>query len=331
MNVNALIDAIMRQTTVLIAHLATSAGMRAPLAHVANEVFRELAVELKAQGVGGKVIADMFGMALRTYQAKMRRLSESATFRGRTLWEAVLDYIQEQGTIGRGQILHRFRRDDDATVRGVLNDLVETGMVFKSGRGDRTRYMAAEPEQLGEAGVGGDDAMVLVAINRYQPISAEEIAEAIKLEQAVVEAALERLARDGRVRQVEGVEGPAWRCDDCVVPFGAEVGWEAAVFDHYQALVTALCLKLRQGQTTARRKDATGGSTWGYDIWQGHPMEEEVLGALALAREAAGDLRARLEEYNRSHPPPAEGTTRVIFYAGQTVLEDEDTGLGGAT
>ena len=39
MNVNLLIDALVRQTTVLIAQLATIAGIRAPLAHVADQVF----------------------------------------------------------------------------------------------------------------------------------------------------------------------------------------------------------------------------------------------------------------------------------------------------
>jgi hypothetical protein len=42
MNVNVLIDSIVRQTTVLIAQLATTAGVRAPLAHLADQVFVEL-------------------------------------------------------------------------------------------------------------------------------------------------------------------------------------------------------------------------------------------------------------------------------------------------
>ena len=53
-----LIDAIVRQTTVLIASLATAAGNRPSLAHVANEVLGHLVTELKAQGVGNKVIAE---------------------------------------------------------------------------------------------------------------------------------------------------------------------------------------------------------------------------------------------------------------------------------
>jgi hypothetical protein len=36
----------------------------------------------------------MFGLALRSYQQKVQRLSESATDRGLTLWEAVHAHIQ---------------------------------------------------------------------------------------------------------------------------------------------------------------------------------------------------------------------------------------------
>ncbi len=65
MNAQVLIDSIVRQVTVLIAQLATSGGIRAPLSHVANQVFLDLARELEEQGVSRKVSADMFGMALR--------------------------------------------------------------------------------------------------------------------------------------------------------------------------------------------------------------------------------------------------------------------------
>jgi hypothetical protein len=70
MNVSALIDAIVRQTTVLLAQLATTDSGRVQLAHTANQVFLNLALELKRQGVSARVIADMFGLALRTYQER---------------------------------------------------------------------------------------------------------------------------------------------------------------------------------------------------------------------------------------------------------------------
>jgi hypothetical protein len=147
MDATVLIDAVVRQTTVLIAQLATAAGGRAPLAHTANQVFVDLVRELKEQGVANKVIADMFGLALRTYHDKVRRLSESSTVRGKSLWEATLAYIEDEGTVLQAAVLHRFRNDDESTVRGVLTDLVESGMIFRTGRGHRVTYRAAKPEE----------------------------------------------------------------------------------------------------------------------------------------------------------------------------------------
>jgi hypothetical protein len=327
MNVNALIDAMVRQTTVLIAHLATASGVRAPLAHVANQVFLDLVHELRVQGVGGKVIADMFGMALRTYQARVRRLTESATDRGRTLWEVVLGYIQEQEVAKRAEILHRFRYDDDATVKGVLNDLMESGLVFKAGRGDRTIYRAADPAEADEPEPAqGDAALVLVAINRLGEALRSDLAEATRLDEDSLDAALARLLADGRAVEDDDA---LWRCDECVIPFGTDVGWGAAIFDHYQAVVTALCTKLRAGATQARLADAVGGSTYGFDVWPGHPDEETVLGLLKRQRAEVGALRARVEAHNKDHGAPPGQAQRVIFYMGQTVLEDEERRHGG--
>jgi hypothetical protein len=328
MNVNALIDAVVRQTTVLVAHLATSAGIRAPLAHVANQVFLELVRELRAQGVGRKVIADMFGMALRTYHARLERLNESATDRGQTLWEAVHRYIGEKNLVSRADVLRRFRNDDEDTVKGVLSDLVDTGLVFRSGRGERVVYRAAHPDEQGPELAGdpaqGEAALVWVAVNRYGPCDAAAVRDAVKLETDVVEAALARLAAEGRVQPTDDGR---WRCDTCVIPIGATTGWEAAVFDHYQAMVSALCRKLRQGATRSRANDASGGSTYGFDVWPGHPHEEEVRTLLSTTRTRLGELRTRVDAYNATHGLAPE-TARYLFYCGQTVIEDEPNGDG---
>src|SRR5690348_10170172 len=131
---------MVRQTTVLIAQLATTAGARAPLAHTANRVFLDLVSELKQQGLNSKIISDMFGLTLRAYHAKVARLSESGTERGRSLWEALLAFVQERGAVSRLDILARFSGDEEMVVRGVLRDLVETGLLFRSGRGDWTTF-----------------------------------------------------------------------------------------------------------------------------------------------------------------------------------------------
>src|SRR5882672_8283953 len=111
MNAALLIHAIVRQTTVLIAALATASGQRAQLASVANLVFADLVRELREQGLGNKVIADMFGLALRTFHRKLARLSTSHSIEGESLWEAVLGYIQQHGPLLRSALLERFARD----------------------------------------------------------------------------------------------------------------------------------------------------------------------------------------------------------------------------
>ena len=40
--------------------------------------------------------------------------------------------------------------------------------------------------------------------------------------------------------------------------------------------------------------------------------------------QAEQTLRAQVEAYNAAHPAPADGTKKVIFYAGQTVLGLDD-------
>src|SRR5688572_25834271 len=137
-------DGIVRQTTVLLAQLSTTAGARSPLAHVADQVFLELAREIEAQGVRRQVVADMFGMALRSYQKKMNRLTESASVRKRTLWEAVLDFVeQEQPT--RTRVLERFRHDGEREAASVLADLVRSGLLFSTGGGDTAIYGVTTP------------------------------------------------------------------------------------------------------------------------------------------------------------------------------------------
>jgi hypothetical protein len=328
MDAAVLIDAVVRQTTVLIAQLATSVGSRAPLAHTANQVFVDLVRELKEQGLGNKVIADMFGMALRTYHAKVQRLSESSTFRGRSLWATVLEYLQDRDTVLQSEVLYRFRHDDEASVRGVLNDLVDSGMVFRTGRGDHRTYRAAKPDEYARIEAqSGDGAanLVWVAVNRFGPATEAALAEVVPLEPQRLSAALEQLVGDRRVTRSERDGVLLYASDECVIPFESPAGWEAAVFDHYQAMVTAICTKLRLGPR-ARASEDVGGSTFGFVIWDGHPLEREVRGLLGELRARATELRARVAEHNASVSAPLDAEIRVIAYVGQTVMGNELVG-----
>lgn len=326
MGSSVLIDSVVRQTTVLIAALATASGNRASLAHVANEVLANLVGELKVQGVGNKVIADMFGMALRTYHDRLARLAESQTETGRSLWDAVLSHIQEHGPILRAKLLRRFSRDGEAMVRGVLSDLVGTGLVLRSGQGDHTMFRAATAEEQGLAGSASDEVssnLLLVAIHRHGPCTAAEVQQLVPLPEAALQSQLARLVADGRLTLDSEAR---YRSERIFISYGAPVGWEAGVLDHYQAVVTAICAKLRTGRTQADRDEAIGGSTYHLDVWEGHPLEREAVGLLANLRRQAVALRAAIEAHNGEHPRPSGAAEkRVISYVGQVVLNEGES------
>ncbi len=323
MHVHALIDAVVRQTTVLIAQLATAAGVRAPLSHLADQVFLNLVNELEAQGLGRKVVADMFGMALRSYQLKVQRLSESATDRNRTLWEAVLAFIADEGPVSRLRVMERFAHDDEALVRAVLHDLVESGVVYRTGRAHAVVFRAAAPDELGAAFRADDAAseamFVWVLVYRRGPATFEQLAAESRLPEARLRAALTTLEADGRIERHD----ERWRCSKFVLPTGSTVAWGAAVFDHYQAVVNAIGIKLRRGGPRSVPGEAVGGSTWSFDVWPGHPKTDEVLGLLKALRERVSALRNEVTAYNEAHGRP-EDAMKVVFYCGQAVVTPDE-------
>jgi hypothetical protein len=323
-----LIDSIVRQTTVLIATLATATGNRASLAHVANQVLSNLAAELKSQGIGNKVIADMFGMALRTYHDKVARLAESKSESGRSLWDAVLGHLEQHQVLLRADLLTHFSRDDAAVVRSVLRDLVRSGLVFRSGHGDHTSFRAATPEERGllfREHPDGRATMILVAVHQHGPLRREEIQGLVPLTDAALDTALAQLVADTRLQSELRGDQLVYRAERVFISYDDPTGWQAAVFDHYQALVLAVCAKVRAGRTTAQSDESIGGSTYHLDVWAGHPLEREALGFLAGMRRQAVALRHAIEQHNAEHPrPPDAREQRVIVYVGQTVTMEED-------
>jgi len=127
-DIRHIIDNVVQRTMVLIAQLATAGGERAPLAHIADQVFLDLVTELEQQGMRRKVVADMFGLALRGYQKRVQR--SSAADQEATLRDALLGWLSEREAVTREEILHGFRNDDGPAVRAILADLVDAGLVF---------------------------------------------------------------------------------------------------------------------------------------------------------------------------------------------------------
>lgn len=323
MNIVLLINAIVRQTTVLIAQLSTAAGVRAPLADVADQVFLQLARDIEAQGVPRKVVADMFGLALRGYQKKVQRLTESATQRETTLWQAVLDRLNEAGSQTRHEMFQHFVKDDPDAIAAVLNDLVNSGLSYRTGSGPRALYGVTREQDyarlLKDDDVDSAAALVWVGVYRNPNIGKTALARNLGLQPALLDRALESLLAQGRIQEQAG----GYRADSVSIPVGTSQGWEAAVLDHYQAMVTAIAAKL-QHAARSDAADVIGGATLSFDVHDEHPQREEVYGLLRKVRADINALWERVVEHNAAHPVAEERRQRVAFYFGQSVTRAED-------
>jgi hypothetical protein len=337
-NVKLLIDAIMRQTTVLIAQLSTAAGVRAPLADVADQVFLSLAREIEAQGVGRKVVADMFGLALRGYQKKTQRLASSSTVQGKTLFEAVLEFVEKEAGSQRAQLLKRFERDGERETTGVLADLVQSGLLYSSGSGETTFYgVTSDAERqryTRHSDTLGLANMALGAIYRNPGVQREALTNELRVGSAELAAALAYLEREGRI-SIDPVTS-SLSARTFQVDMGQEHGWESAVFDHFQALVTAIASKL---QLRARNDSASrwvGGTTLRFELTPEHPLRHDVLELLSTVRGQTDELWERVAAHNSKHPTGEDERFNVCFYFGQNIDDvvlasrDENTDAVGS-
>lgn len=320
MNVRFVINRLVRHQAVLLAELATSGGARAPLSELLDQTFIHLAEELDRRGVGRKVSADMFGMALRAYQKKIQRLAESSTEKGTSLWEAVLRHVSELGEVRRADLLQRFVRDDEAQVRAVLFDLVESGIFLAEGQGPDTQFRVAP---LGTSRLASHDTFVdllWLIIFREGPVARDELVRRSGHRGAELDTALVELEKSGRISKVEAKGQVMYSCLDYVRPVGEESGWEAAVLDHVQAMVSTVKAVLSRQAGRGDSDELAGGFTYALDIWPGHPLEREVSETLNRLRGELSSLRERVDATNADIGRPS-AYKEVTVYGGQSSKE----------
>jgi hypothetical protein len=324
METRHLIDAIVQQTTLLIAQLATSAGIRAPLANIADQVFLDLANEIEQQGVRREVVADMFGIALRTYQKKVNRLRESVTATEQTLWQSVLSYVCEHDGATRQKVLTAYHRDDERHVVAVLNDLVASGLLYATGRGQHAAYGPTpahnQRAMMQEQGLDTRAHLVWLEIADHPGATRAELRKRFGERTEATDDALASLVADHRVR-AEGATGEErFFTQRVLIPVGSEAGWETAVFDHFRAVCTAIAGKLREGGPGSDKHHLIGGSTLCFDLQDGHPCEDEVKALLGGFREQAFALWNRVSKHNEQSPIAEADRIKVVFYFGQNVI-----------
>lgn len=133
-----------------------------------------------------------------------------------------------------------------------------------------------------------------------------------------------RLLADGRIfRDAESEDAPL-RSAPYVIPAGDKQGWEAAVFDHYQAVASAIAAKVRLRAIGSEEADLVGGTTLHFGVHAGHPYAERVLETVKRVREELNAFWNEVAAYNREHPFDSEIATRVTFYFGQTLTRPQE-------
>jgi hypothetical protein len=322
MNVRLLVDGLVRQTTVLIAQLSTTAGVRAPLAHVADQVFLDLSREIEGQGIGRKVAADMFGMALRSYQKKVQRLTASVTDSNQTLWQAVLEFLRD-GSKSRARIDTRFAYDQARDVGAVLNDLVASGLVYCTGKAESAIYGLTSEADLHAVATDRDLRSVanVVWLHAFlgEGRTEADFAARLMIPPHVVSKAVTLLLQEGRLKG--GPDGKLL-ATDVVIPVGATEGWEAAVLDHFRAVASVIATKAATGKASAET-DEVGGATLTFSLYPGHPQEKAVRTLLSSVRAQANALWQAVTAH-AAERPPSDDDFKVTFYFGQTIQEADD-------
>ncbi len=234
--------------------------------------------------------------------------------------EAVLEFVRGHEPVSGAVIYGRFRNDDREVVAGVLNDLVESSLAYRSGRGDNAVYRIADQSDFVSSDPRAETArlhMILLTVYRTGPIALPDLAATLRLSEATCASALHTLLAEGKVTQ----DGFRFKSDRFEVPVGESQGWEAAVLDHYQALVNAVAAKVCAGTQGSKPGETVGGATFSFDIPEGHPLEEQVLGLLSATRRTLENLREQVDRIN--HTLPVGGAEseprRLVFYLGQYV------------
>ena|SRR5690349_7101610 len=110
------------------------------------------------------------------------------------------------------------------------------------------------------------------------------------------------------------------------IPIDAAAGWEAAVYDHFHALVRTICSKLALAPSDPAH-ELTGGSTYSFAIGRGHPLQAEVEGTLKRLRAELSALRARVDSWNAEHGAPADPHT-IVTYVGQHAVDGNEADEG---
>jgi hypothetical protein len=311
MSLALLLDSLVRESATLLAATATHKGARTQLGGLADRMFFGVAEELQKLDVKRRVCADMFGMAPRAYIRKVRRVEESETDQGRSLWASAYEYLVANGEVSWSGISNRFPRDDEEILRGVLRDLTESGLIVTKGRAASAVYSAVASAEIVDQDLGRHVTRELLwaLIYRDGPITQSDLQRRASIAPKIFDATVAQLLASGRVTAEEKDGERLYRSELFSPEQGKREGWEGAIFDHFHAVVKTLSTFLSRPEL-----GASAASTYTFDLGPDHPMADEVKALFVDLRARATALRTKIDTYNSEHP--LSEPQRTILYLG---------------
>jgi len=176
---------------------------------------------------------------------------------------------------------------------------------------------------------------VWVHVYRQPDLSATQLAQQLRADPSAVQVALDQLVEAGRLaaQMPEASEAPVYHANRCYLPVGEPIGWAASVYDHFQAMAKAISNKLNRHGAQSAQGDEIGGMTLSFDLYPGHPQEEEVRALLKTYRASLNELWAQVVETNevaREAGEAHQGAFKVTFYLGQNIEDLDHGGEGDA-
>ncbi|MEZ4267485.1 MAG: hypothetical protein R3F39_13990 [Myxococcota bacterium] len=328
MNFSNLVERMVPLVAELFATLKVTDPLRMDFAGIAEKTVHDLVGVLRQEGLTNEEIAAALDLSIAGFYRKVKDLRETYSpgegTRRPTLWEHVYDFVLEQsGGSGDRPVTYtaieaRFPQLTPERLGAMLRYLVRFGRLSMTGHGASRRYRIVEREQ--PTGATYHDAVV--TLYRDGPLTRVELAQRLETDEDACDAWLARLRDAGRLEETTvGRQKTRYRATGYHIEPDEPAGYEAALWDHFQAVVRAICMKVRLGATQASMRDLIGGTTFSFDLPVDDPLYAEISGFLAETRQR---MEAWLVRHGEMEPRPGARSVRVTIYTGQMVEETDE-------
>ncbi|NUN13814.1 MAG: ArsR family transcriptional regulator [Myxococcales bacterium] len=328
MKFSTLVERMVPLVAELFATLQVNDPLRMDFADIGQKTLIDIVGVLRQDGMTNEEIAQTLDLSIAGFYKRIRELRETYApgKRGRpkpTLWEKVYQVVlQKTASSPRKAVRYTavqsvFPSVPDERLRTTLRFLVRFGLLTVTGPTQFPEYRVVPRDEEPDITYHS----VVVTLYREGPLSLADLAERLRCTTAECEPHLKRLRDAGKLVE-SAPEHPGgsvrYRATSYHIEPESDLGYQAALWDHFYAVVRAMCKKVRMNTHLAQLNDVIGGTTFSFDVPLQHPLYAEISGFLTQTRVQMEKWLAEVSALNQNGDP-ALPRARVTIYAGQFV------------